>query len=67
MPLRERPSIEERAGPLLVERHRKTDGRPLLLYWEAPGDSEAAGEPEARTTGNHKARATSEDEAGSDG
>jgi len=24
----------ERVGPLLLERHRKADGRPLLLYRE---------------------------------
>jgi hypothetical protein len=45
----------ERFGPLLVERHRKADGRPLTLYWEAPGDDETAGEPEARAAGEPEA------------
>jgi hypothetical protein len=28
----------ERSGPLLVERHRKADGRQLILYRRAAGD-----------------------------
>jgi hypothetical protein len=28
----------ERVGPLLVERHRKADGRPLILYRGATDD-----------------------------
>jgi hypothetical protein len=40
----EHPPDEERTGPLLVERHRKADGRALILYREAAGEGEAAGD-----------------------
>ena len=37
-PDRDAGAARERSGPLLVERHRKADGRALILYSEAAGD-----------------------------
>jgi hypothetical protein len=46
-PSGERTSQEERIGPLLVERHRKADGRALILYRQAPHDRESSEDGEA--------------------
>ena len=37
-PARDGPGELDRSGPLIVERHRKADGRLLILYRAAGGD-----------------------------
>ena len=40
-PSEEHPSEDSRSGPLLVEHHRKDDGRSLIVYREArAGDAD---------------------------